>query len=104
MDRPPKGLTLKPVSKSYIEKVKEELLNAGFKVEVEETLTPTKRVTWRNTITALYNYIVRIPLKHSEIVGLYGDLGVEALDNLIAKNLAIKIPWSGNIYYKGVVV
>jgi hypothetical protein len=66
--------------------------------------TPIKRrIAWRNTITALYNYIVRIPLKYSEIKEMYGDLGVEALNNLIAKNLAVRRAWSGNIYFKGLV-
>jgi len=104
VDRPSSRQGVKTVSKSYVKRVEEELVNAGFKVRVEEISMPGKRVVWRNTITSLYNYLLRLPLKHSEIVSLYGDLGVEALSNLVAKNLVIKIPWNGNIYYKSLII
>jgi len=103
VDRPSEGHVLKPAPEGYVNRVKEELINSGFRVSVD-VFTPIKRrIAWRNTITALYNYIVRIPLKYSEIKEMYGDLGVEALNNLIAKNLAVRRAWSGNIYFKGLV-
>jgi len=103
VDRPSEGHVLKPASESYIIKVEEELINAGFKVNVD-VFTPIKRrIAWKSTIIGLYNYIARIPLKYSEIRDMYGDLGVEALHNLIGKKLAVRISWGGSIYFKGLV-
>jgi wyosine [tRNA(Phe)-imidazoG37] synthetase (radical SAM superfamily) len=103
VDRPSTGKAVKSAPKSYVEKVKEELVNAGFEVKLEVISAPLKTVVWRNTITALYNFLVRMPLKHAEIVGIYGPLGLEALNNLVAKKLVVKEPWSGSLYYRGVV-
>jgi len=104
VDRPSSGQGVMAVSKSHVKRVKEELVNAGFKVEAEEISMPGKKIMWGNTIISLYNYLLRLPLKHSEIVSLYGDLGVEALNNLIARNLVVKIPWNRSIYYKSLTV
>jgi wyosine [tRNA(Phe)-imidazoG37] synthetase (radical SAM superfamily) len=103
VERPSNRWAVKPAPPSYLEKVKEELLSAGFRVIIEELKAPPKKVLWRNTITSLYNYLLRMPLKYTEILGLYGDLGIEALNNLVSRNLAIKIPWSGSIFYKCVL-
>jgi len=104
VDRPSTSQAVKSVPRSYIEKIKEELTSTGFKVSIEELSAPAKVVVWRNTIIALYNYLIRIPLKYGEIASIYGPLGVEALNNLVAKKLVVKEPWSGSIYYRGVVI
>ncbi|MCC6054548.1 MAG: hypothetical protein LM589_04475 [Thermosphaera sp.] len=101
IDRPTRGSRVKQPSRSQVERISEYLSNEGFRVLVEYFSKPPV-ATWRNTARVLYNQLIRFPLRYSEVKLLYGDLGVIALDNLVSRNLAVKVTWGGEVFYAGV--
>lgn len=101
IDRPSATPYVKPLPESYVERVREFFVEEGFKVNVDRCELPSTPPRWRKTATVLYNHILRIPLKYAEIRAMYGDLGVIALSNLLSRNLASRITWSGEIYFTG---
>lgn len=101
VNRPTTNPHVKPVPESYVSKISQYLVEEGFEVYIEKPSLPHASPQWKGVATILYNHILRLPLKHYEIKALYGDLGIIALSNLISKNLVVKIPWSGDIYFVG---
>ncbi|MEM4717528.1 MAG: hypothetical protein QXE81_02060 [Desulfurococcaceae archaeon] len=100
IDRPLGKHKLKPVPASYADKIQGYLENEGLKVQVEY-FRPLKQFSFNYLINVIYNQLLRIPLKHSEIRALYGDKGTIALNNLVSKNYATKITWISDVYYLG---
>lgn len=101
IDRPSASPYVKPLSESYVERVRGFFIEEGFKVNVDRYEPPSTPPQWRKTATILYNHILRVPLKYAEVKAMYGDLGIIALSNLLSKNLALRITWGGDIYFAG---
>lgn len=102
IDRPAMNMQIKPLPEGYVIKVSNYLVEEGFNVLHEKINLPKAPPKWKTLISVLYNHVLRIPLRYSEIRALYGDLGVIALSNLISKNLVKRINWHGEIYFTGV--
>lgn len=101
VDRPVNHSDIKPPPLKLVEKSSEYLTREGFKTIIDGFSKPSL-YKWKNTARTLYNQILRIPLKYSEIRELYSELGVIALDNLLSKGLAKRTTWSGEVYYTGI--
>lgn len=101
VDRPTSNQRLKPVPESQIAKVEEHLVKEGFKTHVEK-FNQVSHVSWQCGVAhLLYNYILRIPLRHSEVRYLFGEVGLIALSNLLSKNHATRVTWAGEIFFAG---
>ena len=100
IDRPSHDIHVKPPSKVHVNYVEEKLEENGFKALINDFVQVTSTPTWSSIVDVLYNQVLRIPLKHSEIKALYGDLGIISINNLVSRGLSKQITWNKEVFFK----
>lgn len=101
IERPSANERARPLPPAYLNVIVEKLENEGLRVEPRKAFS-SKALEIAEKLRALYNQLLRIPLSTNEVLELYGDEGLIALNNLIERGKAVKIPWEGRIFYRAV--
>lgn len=104
LTRPPLDERYKPVSKRVLSDIAEYFSSNGFHVEVcDRQLQPLEGVRVHGLLNVIYNHVLRHPLSTGEVRAIYGDNGLIALDNLIARGLVEKKAWEGMVFYRALL-
>lgn len=101
VERPSSNEKARPAPPGYLNMIAERLGEEGLLVEPHRAMG-ARMPEVREKLKVLYNQLLRIPLSTSEVLELYGNDGMIALNNLIERGKASKIPWEGRIFYRAI--